>query len=66
MWGLGTLLSVLGTVLVRRYAVPLRLFGLDCDGEEVLMMGTDQRDLLVPKLAERCAGGQRGRRVPRP
>ena len=31
---------------------PLRLFGLDCDGEEVLMMGTDQRDMLVPKLAE--------------
>ena len=30
---------------------PLRLFGLDC-GEGVLMLGTDQRDMLVPKLAE--------------
>jgi SAM-dependent methyltransferase len=31
---------------------PLRLFGLDRDGEGVLMLGTDQRDMLVPKLAE--------------
>jgi SAM-dependent methyltransferase len=31
---------------------PLRLFGLDCGGEEVLMLGTDQRDMLVPKLSE--------------
>jgi SAM-dependent methyltransferase len=31
---------------------PLRLFGLDGDGEGVLMLGTDQRDMLVPKLAE--------------
>jgi hypothetical protein len=31
---------------------PLRLFGSDCGGEEVLMLGTDQRDMLVPKLAE--------------
>ena len=31
---------------------PLRLFGLDRGGEEVLMLGTDQRDMLVPKLAE--------------
>jgi SAM-dependent methyltransferase len=30
---------------------PLRLFGLDCR-EGVLMLGTDQRDMLVPKLAE--------------
>jgi SAM-dependent methyltransferase len=31
---------------------PLRLFGLDGDGEGVLMLGTDQRDMLVPKLSE--------------
>jgi SAM-dependent methyltransferase len=31
---------------------PLRLFGLDSGGEGVLMLGTDQRDMLVPKLAE--------------
>jgi SAM-dependent methyltransferase len=31
---------------------PLRLFGSDCGGEGVLMLGTDQRDMLVPKLAE--------------
>ena len=31
---------------------PLRLFGLACGGEGVLMLGTDQRDMLVPKLAE--------------
>lgn len=31
---------------------PLRLFGSDCAGEGVLMLGTDQRDMLVPKLAE--------------
>jgi hypothetical protein len=31
---------------------PLRLFGLDRGGEGVLMLGTDQRDMLVPKLAE--------------
>ena len=31
---------------------PLRLFGLDCGGEEVLMLGTDQRDMVVPKLSE--------------
>ena len=30
---------------------PLRLFRLDCE-EGVLMLGTDQRDMLVPKLAE--------------
>jgi SAM-dependent methyltransferase len=31
---------------------PLRLFGLDCGGDGVLILGTDQRDMLVPKLAE--------------
>lgn len=31
---------------------PLRLFGPDCGVEGVLMLGTDQRDMLVPKLAE--------------
>ena len=31
---------------------PLYLFGSERDGERVLMLGTDQRDLLVPKLAE--------------
>jgi SAM-dependent methyltransferase len=31
---------------------PLRLFGEDLSGEGVLMLGTDQRDMLVPKLAE--------------
>lgn len=31
---------------------PLRLFGSDRSGEGVLMLGTDQRDMLVPKLAE--------------
>jgi SAM-dependent methyltransferase len=31
---------------------PLRLFGLDRSREGVLMLGTDQRDMLVPKLAE--------------
>jgi hypothetical protein len=31
---------------------PLRLFGSDCGREGVLMLGTDQRDMLVPKLAE--------------
>jgi hypothetical protein len=31
---------------------PLRLFESDCGVEEVLMLGTDQRDMLVPKLAE--------------
>ena len=31
---------------------PFRLFGLDSDGEAVLMLGTDQRDMLVPKLAQ--------------
>ena len=42
---------------------PLRLFGPDCGVEGVLMLGTDQRDMLVPKLAEtptwscHCSGG---------
>lgn len=31
---------------------PLRLFGPDRGSEGVLMLGTDQRDMLVPKLAE--------------
>jgi SAM-dependent methyltransferase len=31
---------------------PLHLFGSERGGEKVLMLGTDQRDLLVPKLAE--------------
>jgi SAM-dependent methyltransferase len=31
---------------------PLRLFGSDRSGDGVLMLGTDQRDMLVPKLAE--------------
>jgi SAM-dependent methyltransferase len=31
---------------------PLHLFGSDRGGEGVLMLGTDQRDMLVPKLAE--------------
>jgi SAM-dependent methyltransferase len=31
---------------------PLRLFGPDRGREGVLMLGTDQRDMLVPKLAE--------------
>jgi SAM-dependent methyltransferase len=31
---------------------PLRLFGSHFGGEGVLMLGTDQRDMLVPKLAE--------------
>jgi SAM-dependent methyltransferase len=31
---------------------PLRLFGSDCGTKGVLMLGTDQRDTLVPKLSE--------------